>query len=101
MCVCVCEYVQVWAVGTHVWVVVGGLGEDVVHVLKRVLEDHGAQHAIRAGELRAIDARAASCVCQGVSTRCTSMGDARGSRRTCGPGGIARPRWSGRSARPS
>ena len=40
---------------------VGSLGEDVVRVVKRVLDDQGAQHAFREGEMRAIDARAALC----------------------------------------
>ena len=42
--------------------VVGGIGEDVVHEVKRVLDDQGAQHALRSGGMRAIDARAALCV---------------------------------------
>ena len=58
-----CAYVKVRARGAHPWVVVGGFGEDVVHVVKRALVDQGAQHALREGELRAIDARAALCVC--------------------------------------
>ena len=48
--------------GTHLWVVVGCLGEDVVHVVKRVIDDQGAQHALREGEMRVIDARVALCV---------------------------------------
>ena len=43
--------------------VVGGLGEEVVQVVKRVLDDQGAQHALREGEMCAVDARAALCVC--------------------------------------
>ena len=43
--------------------VVGRLGEDVVHVVKRVLDDQGAQYALRESEMRAIDARVALCVC--------------------------------------
>ena len=56
-------YVKVCALGTHRWVVVGGLDEDVVHVVERVLDGQGAQHAFREGEARAIDACAALCVC--------------------------------------
>ena len=48
---------------TTFWVAVGGLGEDVVHAVTRVLGDQGAQHALREGEVRAIDARVAWCVC--------------------------------------
>ena len=58
-----CVYVKVWARGTRLRVLDGGLGENVVHVAKRVLDDQGAQHALREGELRAIDDRAALCVC--------------------------------------
>ena len=43
--------------------IVGGLGEDVVHMVKRVLGDQGDQHALREGEVRAIDARVALCAC--------------------------------------
>jgi len=43
-------------------VVVGGIGEDVVHVVKRVLDDQGAQYVLREGEKRTIDARVALCV---------------------------------------
>ncbi len=42
--------------------IVGGLGEDVVHVAKRVLDDQGVKRALRQGEMRAIDARVALCV---------------------------------------
>jgi len=49
--------------GAHLWVVVGCIGEDVVHVVKRVVDDQGVQHAFRGGEMRAIDARVAVCVC--------------------------------------
>ena len=56
-------YIEACALGTHLWVVVGGLGDGVVHAVKRVLDDHGAQHAFREGEKRAIDARVALCVC--------------------------------------
>ena len=41
---------------------VGGIGEDVVHVVKRVLDDQGALYALREGETRAIDVRVALCV---------------------------------------
>ena len=58
-----CVYVNVWALGTHLWVVVGGLGEGVAHVVKRVLDDQDAQHALRSGGMRVIDARAALRVC--------------------------------------
>ena len=58
-----CVYAKVWALGTHVWLVVGGLGEDVVHSVTRVVDGQGAQHALRGGDTRAIDARAALCVC--------------------------------------
>ena len=58
-----CVYAKVRALGTHLWVVVGGLGEEVVQVVKRVLDDQGAQHALREGEMCAVDARAALCVC--------------------------------------
>ena len=47
--------------------VVGGIIEDVVHVATGVLDDQSAQHAVREGELRAIDARTALCVCYCVS----------------------------------
>ena len=40
-----CVYVKARARGVHVWARVGGLGEDVVHVAKRVLDDQGAQNA--------------------------------------------------------
>ena len=43
--------------------VVGGLGEDVAHVAKRAIGDQGAQHALRGGDMRAIDARVVVCVC--------------------------------------
>ena len=56
-------YGRVWAFGTHLWVVVGGLGEDEVHVVKRVIDDLGAQHALRENEMRGIDVRVAPCVC--------------------------------------
>ena len=46
-CAAVCVYVKVWARGTRLGVLEGGLGEDVVHVAKRVLDDQGAQHALR------------------------------------------------------
>ena len=42
--------------------VVGGIGEDAAHVAKRALDDQGAQHALREGAIRAIDARVALCV---------------------------------------
>ena len=58
-----CAYVKVRALGAHPWVVVGGFGEDVVHVVKRALVDQGAQHALREGEMCAIDDRVAVCVC--------------------------------------
>ena len=44
-------------------VVVGGLGDDVVHGLKRALDDYCAQHALREGEMRAIGDRVALCAC--------------------------------------
>ena len=72
-----CVYVNVWALGTHLWVVVGGLGEDVAHVVKRVIDDQGARHALREGRMRAIDDRVALCVCDRVSTRYTLMGGRR------------------------
>jgi len=81
--------------------IVGGLGEDVVHVVKRVLGDQGDQRARREGEVRAIDARVALCACSGVSPRCTPMRGNRGYRRRCGPYGKTRHRLSVRSARPS
>ena len=56
-------YVKVCALGTHRWVVVGDLDEDVVHVVERALDGQGAQHAFREGEARAIDACTALCVC--------------------------------------
>ena len=59
---------------------VGGIGEDVVHVVNVALDDQGARHAIREGEMRAIDTRAALCVDEGVRTRYTRMGDSRRSR---------------------
>ena len=62
-CAALCVYVKVWARGTRLRVLEGGLGEDVVHVAKRVLDDQGAQHALRGGEVRAIDVRVALCVC--------------------------------------
>ena len=43
--------------------VVGGLDDAVVNVAKRAFDDRSAQHAVREGELRTIDARAALCVC--------------------------------------
>ena len=43
--------------------VVRGIGEDVVHVVKRVLDEQGAQHALREREMRPIDASVALCVC--------------------------------------
>ena len=43
--------------------VVGGLGEDVVHVVKRVLGYQGAQHSFRVGEMCAIVARVAVRAC--------------------------------------
>ena len=43
--------------------VAGVLGDGVVHVVKRVIGDRGAQHALREGEMRTIDARAVLCVC--------------------------------------
>ena len=58
-----CVYVKVGALSTPLWVVVGGLGESVVHVVKRVLGGQGARYALREGEMRAIDARVAWCVC--------------------------------------
>ena len=58
-----CVHVKVCALVTQLWVIVGGIGEDVVHAVKRVLDDQGAQHAVREGEVRAIDARVAWCVC--------------------------------------
>ena len=42
--------------------IVGGIGEDVVHVAKRVLDDQGAKRALRESETRAIDDRVALCV---------------------------------------
>ena len=57
-----CVYVKVWARGTRLRVLEGGLGEYLVHVAKRVLDDQGAQHALRGGEMRAIDDRAVLCV---------------------------------------
>ena len=67
-------------------VVVGGLGEDVVHVAKRVIDGQGAQHALRGGAMLAIDARVALCAWY------TLMGGSRMSRRGCGPRGKARHR---------
>ena len=58
-----CVYVNVCALGTHVWVVVGGVGEYVVHVVTRVLDDQGAQHALREDGICASDGRVALCVC--------------------------------------
>ena len=71
---------------------VGSLGEDVVRVVKRVLDDQGAQHAFREGEMRAIDARAALCGCQGVSMRYTTTDGSRTYRRRCGPCSKTHPR---------
>ena len=65
--------------------VVGGLGEGVAHVVTRILDGQGAQHAPREGATRAIETRAALCVCEDVSTRCTPMRGSRRSRRGCGP----------------
>ena len=56
-------YVKVWTRGTHLSAVEGDIGEDVVHVVKRVLDDQGAQHARREDGMRAVDARATLCVC--------------------------------------
>ena len=56
-------YGRVWAFGPHLWVVVGGLGEDEVHVVKRVIDGLGAQHDLRESEMRGIDVRVALCVC--------------------------------------
>ena len=58
-----CAYVKVRALGTHVWVVVGGLDDAVVNVAKRAFDDQSAQHAVREGELYTIDARVALCAC--------------------------------------
>ena len=58
-----CVYANVCALGTHLWVVVGGVGEYVVHVVTRVLDDQGAQHALREDGIRASDGRVALCVC--------------------------------------
>ena len=44
-------------------VVVGGLGEDVVHGVKRVLGYNGAQHPFRVGKMCAIVARVAVRAC--------------------------------------
>ena len=41
---------------------VGGIGEDVVHVVNVAFDDQGARHALRGGEMRAIDTRVALCV---------------------------------------
>ena len=41
---------------------VGGIGEDVVQVVNVALDDQGARHALREGEMRAIDTRVALCV---------------------------------------
>ena len=57
-----CVYGKVGALSTPLWLVVGGLGESVVHVVKRVLDDQGARYALREGAIRAIDARVALCV---------------------------------------
>ena len=43
--------------------VVGGVGEDVVRVATCVLEYQSVQHALREGEMLAINARVALCVC--------------------------------------
>ena len=43
--------------------VVDDIGEDVVHAVKRVIDELGAQHALREDEMRTIDARAVLCVC--------------------------------------
>ena len=58
-----CVYVKLWALGTRLWAVVGGLGEGVAHMVKRVLDGQGAHHALREGEMRAIDDRAVLRVC--------------------------------------
>ena len=42
---------------------IGSVGDDVVHAVKRVLDEQGAHHARCGSEVRAIDARAALCVC--------------------------------------
>ena len=39
--------------------VLGGLGENEVHVVKRVIDGLGAQHALRESEMRGIDVRVA------------------------------------------
>ena len=72
--------------------VVDDIGEDEVRAVKRVLDELGAQHALREDEMRTIDARAALCVCQGVSMRYTTTGGSRTSRRRCGPCGKTHPR---------
>ena len=61
--------------------VVGGIGEDVAHVVNVVIDGQGAQHALRGGEMRAVDARVALWVCECVRTGYTLMGDIRRSRR--------------------
>ena len=61
--VALCAHAKVRALGTHLSAVVGGLGEDAAHAVKRVLDGQGAQHALRGGEMRAIYARVALCVC--------------------------------------
>ena len=61
--VALCVYVKLWALGTRLWAVVGGLGEGVAHMVKRAIDGQGAQHALREGEMRAIDDRAVLCVC--------------------------------------
>ena len=80
-----CAYVKVRARGAHPGVVVGGFGEDVVYVVKRALVDQGAQHAVREGVVRAIDARVAVCVCHGVSTSYTPLGGSWRYRRIMWP----------------
>ena len=67
-------YIEACALGTHLWVVVGGLGDGVVHAVKRALDYQGAQHGVREGVVRAIDARVLLCACHAVSTWCTSLG---------------------------
>jgi len=66
-------------------VVVGGLGDGMVHAAKRALDDQGAQHAVREGVVRAIDARVAVCVCHGVSTSYTPLGGSWRYRRIMWP----------------
>ena len=83
---------KVWTRGTHLSLVEVDIGEDVVHVIKRVLDDQDAQHARREDGMHAVDARTTLCVCKGIGAWYTPMGGGRRCRRRCGTCGKRRPR---------